>query len=126
MEVKKPTLSVRVHITLEDIESLLYSATNGSSYWCSNSEQLGYEKTVKIILDHNDVGFYLYDGEDDKAEETKLGVRHLLNFNKIKRGLTVMAKKEISHFSDLINDNADQITADVFLQCCLFGEVLYS
>ena len=44
---------------------------------------------------------------------------------KIKRGLTVMAKKERKHFVDFLNEDYDETTADVFLQCCLFGEVIY-
>lgn len=117
---KTLTLSVRVHIKLEDIENLLYSAAQGSSYW-SDSEQLGYESTVKKALLPKAEGkiVKIVDHEDEP-------MAYLLNLEKIKKGLTVMAKKEPSHFADFLQENADMITGDVFLQCCLFGEVKYS
>ena len=110
----KKTISVRFHVDDEDIKNLLYSAQVGSNYWCSN--ELGYESAVKEALYGK--GSKMYDHEGEK--------NHILTKAKIKKGLTVMAKKESSHFVDLIQGNTDDSTADVFLQCCLFGEVLYS
>ncbi len=115
---KKLTVGVRLHIKLEDIENLLYSCATGSNYWCEDSFKLGFEKTVKVILNPKGGMIALHDAEED-------GKYHELNLKKIKKGLAIMAKKEPAHFGDLIADNADQITADVFLQCCLFGEVIY-
>jgi hypothetical protein len=43
----------------------------------------------------------------------------------IARGLDLMAKAHPRHFSDLISDNHDAITADVFLQLALLGELRY-
>lgn len=43
----------------------------------------------------------------------------------IQHGLTVMREKAPRHFADFINENDDAVTGDVFLQCCLFGEVVY-
>ena len=43
----------------------------------------------------------------------------------IERGLGVMANKYPRHWKSLIEDNADAETADVFVQCCLFGEIVY-
>jgi hypothetical protein len=36
-----------------------------------------------------------------------------------------LATKYPRHFADLVNENTDAITADVLLQCCLFGELIY-
>jgi hypothetical protein len=36
-----------------------------------------------------------------------------------------MAREYGRHFSDMIAENDDATTADVFLQCCLFGELVY-
>ena len=118
--MKYPTLSVRIHVKFEDIESLLYSAAEGSKYW-ADSNQLGYESVVKQALRPKKDGqpVAIKDLEDEP-------IVYLLNLEKIKKGLTVMAKKERKHFCDFISENADMITADVFLQCCLFGEVKYS
>ena len=118
--MKYQTLSVRIHVKLEDIKSLLCSAANGSKYW-ADSEQLGYESVVEKALKSKKEGALVSvkDFEDEP-------IVYLLNLEKIKRGLTVMAKKERKHFCDLVNEDADEVTADVFLQCCLFGEVKYS
>lgn len=43
----------------------------------------------------------------------------------IKRGLKTMFEKFPRHWSDFRSGQSDAITADVFLQCCLFGNVVY-
>jgi hypothetical protein len=43
----------------------------------------------------------------------------------LKLGLERMAKDYPTHWADFINENDDSSTADVFLQLCLFGEVIY-
>lgn len=111
----KITISVRKHFKLEEIENLIYSMAEGSKYWCENSFKLGFESTVKEILS----GEYFEVLIDEENKE------HQFNLQKIKRGLTVMAKKEPKHFADIISGDTDQTTADVLLQCSLFGEVIY-
>lgn len=58
---------------------------------------------------------------DDAEEETT----HTLTLEKIKEGIRVMAKKYPWHFMNIINENDDAETSDVFLQCCLFREAIY-
>jgi hypothetical protein len=41
-------------------------------------------------------------------------------------GLRIMAAKYPLHFSDFINENADAVTGDVFLQCCTMGEIVFA
>jgi hypothetical protein len=48
-----------------------------------------------------------------------------LDLKSIGIGLDALATKYPRHFADLINENTDAITADVLLQCCLFGELIY-
>jgi hypothetical protein len=48
-----------------------------------------------------------------------------LDLKSIARGLEDLSTKYPRHFADLINENTDAITADVLLQCCLFGELIY-
>jgi hypothetical protein len=48
-----------------------------------------------------------------------------LDRDAIVRGLAVMAKRYPMHFADVLNENEDATTADVFLQCCAFGDVIY-
>ena len=48
-----------------------------------------------------------------------------LDLASIARGLSIMATNYPRHFADFLNDNTDRITASIFLQCCLFGEVIH-
>jgi hypothetical protein len=43
----------------------------------------------------------------------------------IESGLQVMADKYPKHFADFMSEEDDCVTADVFLQCCLFGDIIY-
>jgi hypothetical protein len=49
----------------------------------------------------------------------------LLDRTSLLRGLHVMAEKYARHYADWMNENDDSMTGDVFLQCCLYGEVIY-
>jgi hypothetical protein len=48
-----------------------------------------------------------------------------LRLDVIAHGIEVLASRYPRHFADLINENGDLITADVLVQCCLFGDVVY-
>lgn len=72
---------------------------------------------VDYPLNHNGE-IRLMDTEDDHE--------HYLDLEKISHGLQKMALAEPKHFGDLMSGNDDGVTADVFVQCCLFGEVKYS
>lgn len=41
------------------------------------------------------------------------------------RGLQIMAEKYPKHFADFLAENEDADTGDIFLQCALFGEVIF-
>lgn len=47
-----------------------------------------------------------------------------LDLKSIGDGLNVMATRYPRHFADFLGEAADALTADVFLQCCLFGELI--
>lgn len=111
------SISVRSHFTREQIEDLLDIAGRGSAYWSTNSRQLEYPRFVKRVFDTK--GVWIADSEENE----KL---HILNLVKIKKGLTCMAKKYPKQFSDFLVGNGDMETGDVFLQCCLFNEIIYS
>ena len=121
VNMTKLTISVRNHIKLSDIANLLDSASRGASYW-ADSKKLGYDSYVKSILEQEE-DLEIQDFEDSENNKPKT---YILNLKKIKRGLTVMAKKEPLHFADFIKGDFDQTTGDIFLQYCLFGEVIYS
>lgn len=52
--------------------------------------------------------------------------KYILDRNTIIRGLEIMAKKYPNRFQDIVVDNVDVDTADVLIQCSIFGEVIYA
>lgn len=51
--------------------------------------------------------------------------RHTLDRDAVERGLRLMADRHTKNFMDLVTENSDVITGDVFLQLALLGEVVY-
>lgn len=41
------------------------------------------------------------------------------------KGLQVMHDKYPAHYAAIVEENDDAETSDVFLQCCVFGELIY-
>jgi hypothetical protein len=60
--------------------------------------------------------------EDETGEEVETLT---LDGDAVQRGLQTMAEKYPRHWGDFIRENEDAITGDVFIQCCLLGEVVY-
>ena len=57
------------------------------------------------------------------TEDPGRGVKTLARAS-IERGLAIMATKYPAHMADFLIENDDATTGDVFLQCCLYGEIL--
>lgn len=43
----------------------------------------------------------------------------------LERGIQIMAEKYPRHFASVQSEDYDAETGDVFLQCCLLGEIVY-
>lgn len=141
-----PTISIEVtqKIDLQRIEDLLCGAfEGGSNYWyqiegyikpttmtfkgdCLDLLKEGEDpmKTFRYLTyPLNEGGAVIIsaieDSEDDEPET------FTLNLESIKKGLQTMANKYPYHFNNFIQENDDADTSDVFLQCCLFGEVIF-
>lgn len=113
---------VESEITNERISDLLIGAVeSGIYYWC-----------VKIRPNYNhdessDIPYYanIYDenwsikvfDEDENC--------HFLDKDSLKKGIKIMNKNYNQHYMNAIGDDYDAITADVFFQCCVFGETIY-
>jgi hypothetical protein len=63
--------------------------------------------------------------EDVKESALPDGKPVLLNLDRLCKGLSVMIEKYPRHYADFKDENEDAYTGDVFLQCCIFGEVVY-
>lgn len=125
-------VTVKHDISLDTISGLLSSAfEGGSNYWYTITEfgeptKVEFRTAIsdsdkastEIVYRHIDYplnpdGFLMIgDLEDEERKPLKL------NLVSIQAGLTIMAEKYPDHFADIIKENDDATTGDVFLQCC--------
>ncbi len=123
-------MKIIVNITEKQIADALVSAfEGGSNYWIKEIEEKGNqtarpwgknEPTPSYIsAPLSNGGSVVITARDGDEGGT-------LNLKTIKRGLTVMAKEFPRHFGDLLSEDSwDAETADVLLQCCIYGKVIY-
>lgn len=125
------TVTTKVNVSLEEIADLLCCGLEGGiNYWASykagyvpTTEELtnyssgSYKGLPEYTLEHPDYSLII----QDKNTE----VEHRLNLKGLKLGLVDMASKFPRHFKEVIEYNCDAETGDVFLQCCVFGDIIY-
>lgn len=124
-----------IEISSERIETLLCSAFEGGSNYWANYDYIVeidiYDKFVGVELPKMyayefplyDVGFVAFRQYDEDTGENIQ--TDYLDKRALIKGAKIMAKKYPRHFKDFIEENDDGITGDVYLQCCLFGEIVY-
>ncbi len=139
------SFNVKKKITDQTIRELLCCAIDpghgGSYYWCNLVEydikpplefkdfcekgkmQLKqYWHPCQLIPLVEDCAILIHDREDG-AEDSPL-LR--LDRAAIQKGVQVMADEYPRHFANALSDgDMDADTGDVFLQCCLFEEIVY-
>lgn len=127
-------VKAQVDVSLESIANLLCSAfEGGSNYWYEIQEfhkppSLSFRTDKEKVFRHIDyplnVGgsLVIKSLEDDEINGAK---QWTLNLKACDRGLNIMATKFPHHFANVVVDEGDSNTGDVFLQCCLFGDVIY-
>lgn len=59
-------------------------------------------------------------------EKTGRKKKHVLTPAKMATGLSTMLTLFPTHFTRILDDDIDAPCADIFLQCCLFGEEKYA
>lgn len=123
------------------LDILCNAFDGGISYWCPRYEleipdgfsvsdltwldkPSDWEEVRKVyLIPFTDDGkVILYDSEQYEDEED---VTYVLDKAAIQRGCEIMPKKYPRHWQDLVTENDDAITADVFVQCCVLGEIVY-
>lgn len=134
-KIRKLTLNgitVTVHLTKSLISSILCSAFESPSisYWARLLEsqkptKFNFRTDAEQTYPHLDYplnpgGYVML--EDVEATKPK---KYKIDLESIQKGLEVMAKNYPKHFADLQREDFDNTTADVFIQCCCFGETLY-
>lgn len=127
-------LITTANVSFQRAADLLCCAIEGgSNYWAEivkvkepkefsflMDSDLGGENPKPYLSDYpfNGGSITFSDGEGDMPDTT-------LDLEAIKKGLQVLATEHPSHWKDFLNENEDADTGDVFLQCCLYGEVVF-
>jgi hypothetical protein len=131
MSTSTDTIEITVTIDRQRIADLLCAAFEGGiGYWACIT---GYDEPIdpdyKKYLDVRYVDYPLNQGGAVLLEEIESGKNvnpiHTLDMAAIGRGLYVMQHKYPRHFGAWLDENDDAITGDVFVQCCIFGEIVY-
>lgn len=139
-----PRINMTATVDWSKITNAIIGAfEGGSTYWLRKAEYVYqpdaiagnplYDDLVRL-LDDPFVGLaeslfwanggkmnLIYDDPegDDAATEQVVGLME------IRQGLRSMAEKSPRHFADLLSEDDDATTHDVFIQHVLFGEVIY-
>lgn len=125
------SVPVKLDIPVRRIQDLICSALEGgSNYWYTITEfnepdefpnRFDLNRVFKHVEYPTNPGgsLVIRDKEDDSRPDL------VLNLDSIARGINVMAEKHPRHFAVFLSENDDAETGDVFLQCCLFGELVY-
>ena len=121
-----PNLTVNVALLVphERLNDLLVTAFEGGiTYWCSGIERAADTIESKALPYHSDallagarLSLTVFDDEE---------ASYPLDLHDCAAGLVTMSTKYPKHFADFLAENEDATTADVFIQCCIFGELIY-
>lgn len=91
----------------------------GSNYWCRTA--VSAKPTTGTDLWYASLEFYA----DPGWEIIITPGDNPLNQTTATEALLMMHDNYPRHYSDVVTDNMDADTADVFLQCAVFGDVVY-
>lgn len=123
--------------TNERLSDLLVGAfEGGSNYWIDHIEYICMPRThgenplLDVGGDPAYAHFHLYPEGTIRVFviEDNAGLiitPYDLTIEKLRVGLEIMNQKYPEHYANFIAENDDAETADVALQCALFGEVIY-
>jgi hypothetical protein len=77
-------------------------------------------------------GVMVYDLYDEDAEDFDGDIKdfpksakHHITLADVQKGLELMRDQYPRHYADLVEENDDLVTGDVWLQCAVFGELIY-
>lgn len=128
---RAPGIEVTQQIPIRRVADILCTAIeSGSSYWvhvadveqgANDSAPWEQEYTPSYIRAPFSANGWVEIIDTESGDNG----RYLLDRAALERGLKVMAEKYPRHWADFIAENEDATTGDVFLQCALFGEVVY-
>jgi hypothetical protein len=134
-EKKEEPFRLAVEVSEEMVRDLLISALEGgSNYWVCIEDANGasaarYLSDVPLTAD----GFLIITAPSNRQglREVRFDEKNhdmlpaFLDRKAIVRGLEVMHRDHGAHYGEMISGGGDATTGDVFLQCCLYGDVIF-
>lgn len=122
-------IKTEVEVSKKRLSDLVCTAFEGGvGYWCCiekyvEPKEITFRSDDERIYRHIDYPLNPGGGMIVSVVESEL--LYDVNEPVLVKGLETMALKYPRHFADFLNENEDGNTADVFLQCALFGEITY-
>ena len=119
----KVIITKELEFSDQRVNDLLCCALEGGSdYWIGsalgdNPDKEEYKYLADLALTKNG-GILIADSYGDMPPQR-------LDRATLQKGLEVMAAEYPKHLEAFWTENDDADTADAFLQCCCFGEVVY-
>ena len=117
-------VTLTMPVKKETVRELFTCAVEGgSNYWCEKIRPLDEADIKKPYYEYMLNGFYVWEEESSDDKPRKKKVTHAM----ILKGLQIMAEKYPDHhFAHAMDEGRmDADTGDVFLQLCVFGEIVY-
>lgn len=130
---------VNYELKPEIVQSLLVDCFEGGySGWIRKAERVtgNYDPDANLVWYGQDafvgVGdntinnfkFKLtYDGEDENEGEGK--TTKMMTPYQVAHGLAILSQANPSVFTRIITQEGDALDADAFMQCCVFGKIVY-
>ena len=74
-----------------------------------------------VVCDLYDDDAEDFDGNGKFPESAK----HRITIDNVRKGLELMQEQYPRHYADLVEENDDAITGDVWLQLAVFGDIIY-
>lgn len=122
------TFKVTIEMEEQRLNDLLCNALEGgSNYWYRIENYDQSEHECEFLSDIPMAGgtlTFTANGDDEREVIHGCDMWTLTREHMVK-GAQTMAEKYPRHWANVVNENDDGETGDVFLQCCLFGEVIY-
>ena len=121
----------------EELVNLLSVATYGN-YWPvikafkSDAEkglfddcECREDKWAKALMHGKGVVVYDCYEMDSELNDGEEPTKHYLTMDNVRKGLELMRDEYPRHYADLMEEEDDAITGDVWLQLAVFGELIY-
>ena len=129
---KAPRVAVTATVDWSKITNAIIGAfEGGSTYWLGGATYVYTPDGLTEKPAYADEQFWAkggkmllsYDNPDEPGDSEKASKE--FGLTEIKLGLRLMAEKSSRHFADLLSEDDDAETHDVFIQYAVLGDIIY-